>query len=121
MFVAPMAAADTNPSPPFIDNVRWVTYGGLPTLRVYPTATGREVAGDLAKTPGQAEEAWGEVVELAPAAETPGMRAQFLCHWNFAEFGAPGKTSWDLEPWRPAVDESVMILAGCNPGGSERG
>ena len=32
MFVAPMAAADTNPSPPFIDNVRWVTYGGLPTL-----------------------------------------------------------------------------------------
>ena len=48
------------------------------------------------------------------------MRAQFLCHWNFAEFAEPGKTSWDLEPWRPAVDDSQMLLAGCNPGGAER-
>jgi len=61
------------------------------------------------------------VVALAPGADTSVMRAQFLCHWNFAEFAQPGKTSWDLEPWRPAVDDSVMVLSGCNPGGAERG
>jgi hypothetical protein len=49
------------------------------------------------------------------------MRAQFLCHWNFAEFAQPGKTSWDLEPWRPPVDHAAMLGAGCNPGGAERG
>lgn len=88
---------------------------------MYPTAAGREVAGDFGKTAAQTEEAWGEVLVLAPGADTPGMRAQFLCHWNFAEFAAPGKTSWDLEPWRPPVDDGVMMLAGCNPGGAERG
>ena len=24
-----------------------------------------------------------------------------MCHWQFAEFAEPGKTSWNLEPWRP--------------------
>lgn len=99
----------------------WVSYDGLATLRVYPTAAGREVAGDFDKTAAQGDEAWGEVLADAPDADTPGMRSQFLCHWRFAEFAAPGKTSWDLEPWRPAVSDSVMLAAGCNPGGAERG
>ena len=98
----------------------WVSYGDLPTLRVYPTAAGREVAGEMAKTTTQTEEAWSEVLAQAPDADTPGMRAQFLCHWRFAEFAQPGKTSWDLEPWRPAVDDNTMLLAGCNPGGAEK-
>lgn len=99
----------------------WVSYSGLPTLRVYPTAAGREVAGEMAKTTTQTEEAWGEVLAQAPDADAPGMRAQFLCHWRFAEFAQPGKTSWDLEPWRPAVDDNTMLLAGCNPGGAGKG
>lgn len=115
------AAADTATPPPYIDTVTWVTYRGMPTLRVYPTWAGREVAGDWAKTPAQGDEAWGEVLALAPDGDTPGMRAQFLCHWNFAEFAQPGKTSWDLEPWRPAVDDNAMALARCNPGGPEKG
>lgn len=93
----------------------------MPTLRVYPSAGGRDVAGSLDKTAAQTDEAWVEVLALAPGADTPGMRAQFVCHWNFAEFAAPGKTSWDLEPWRPPVDDGAMVLAGCNPGGAERG
>jgi hypothetical protein len=98
-----------------------VSYDGLATLRVYPTAAGREIAGDFGKTAADSDEAWGEVLALAPDADTPGMRAQFLCHWNFAEFAQPGKTSWDLEPWRPPVDHAAMLGAGCNPGGAERG
>ena len=47
------------------------------------------------------------------------MRAQFMCHWYFAEAGAPGKTSWNLEPWRPVVDDRQMLKARCNPGGTE--
>ncbi len=107
--------------PPYIDHVNWVSYGSLPTLRVYPTAAGREVAGDMTKTITQTEEAWAEVLAQAPDADTPGMRSQFVCHWRFAEFAQPGKSSWDLEPWRPAVDDNTMLLAGCNPGGPEKG
>jgi hypothetical protein len=117
----PVASADPATPPPYIDHVTWVSYRGLPTLRVYPTAAGREVAGEMAKTTTQTDEAWGEVLAQAPDADTPGMRAQFVCHWRFAEFAAPGKTSWDLEPWRPAVDDNTMLLAGCNPGGPEKG
>jgi hypothetical protein len=56
------------------------------------------------------------VLALAPDAATPGMRAQFICHWEYAELAQPGKTSWDLEPWRPVVDDQQMFNAGCNPG-----
>jgi hypothetical protein len=117
----PTARADAGTPPPYIDYVRWVSYSGLPTLRVYPTTAGREVAGELGKTAVQTDEAWAEVVALAPDADSPGIRSQFLCHWRFAEFAAPGKTSWDLESWRPVVDDNTMILAGCNPGGAEKG
>jgi hypothetical protein len=47
------------------------------------------------------------------------MRDQFICHWHYAETAMPGKSSWNLEPWRPVVTEDVMIAAGCNPGGTE--
>lgn len=120
-FAAPAATADSATPPPYIDHVRWASYSGQSTLRVYPTAAGRDVAGSVAKTAAQSDEAWGEVVALAPDANNPGMRAQFLCHWRFAEFAEPGKTSWDLEAWRPAVDDNTMVLTGCNPGGPERG
>ncbi len=112
---APAASADASAPPPYISQVVWGSDGGQPTLRVYPTAAGREVAGSMAKTAAQTDEAWGEVLSLAPDAGTAGMRAQFLCHWNYAEFAQPGKRSWDLEPWRAPVDQSVMLAAGCNP------
>jgi len=113
------AWADPNPDPPYIDHTQWVTYGNLSSLRVFPTQSGRAAAGQLGKPPGELDEAWSEVLALAPDANTPGMRAQFACHWRLAEFAEPGKASWNLEPWRPAVDDNTMILSGCNPGGSE--
>ena len=81
---------------------------------------GRSIAGEIGQIAADTAQAWREVLALAPDADTPGMRAQFICHWNFAELAQPGKTSWDLEPWRPAVDDNTMILAGCNPGGAEK-
>ena len=47
------------------------------------------------------------------------MRAQFICHWQFAEMAQPGKTSWNLEPWRPVVDDTERFASACNPGGQE--
>jgi hypothetical protein len=47
------------------------------------------------------------------------MHAQFACHWQFAEVVQPGKTSWNLEPWRPVVDDADMVASRCNPGGQE--
>ena len=117
--LAAPASADTTPSPPFIDHTQWQHWGDLVSLRVYPTAAGRQAAGQLFKPPWEADEAWGEVLALAPDADTPGMREQFVCHFRFAELAEPGKASWNLEPWRPVVDDNTMTASGCNPGGSE--
>lgn len=121
--VAALARADATPSPPFVDHTQWARWQGLPSLRVFPTPSGRAAA----RQPGTgtagslADEAWGEVLALSPDADTPGMRAQFLCHWQLAEFVQPGKTSWNLEPWRPVVDDAEMFATACNPGAPEEG
>jgi Protein of unknown function (DUF2599) len=110
----PGSSAPSYP-PPFVDHVLWAQG----SLRVYPTASGRAAAGQLGSASPEADEAWSEVLALAPNADTPGMREQFRCHWELAELGQPGKASWNLEPWRPVVDAATMVGSGCNPGGSE--
>ncbi len=110
----PVAHADTL----YIDRTEWVAWGDLKSLRVYPSATGRAEAA-IPGTQAQQNQAWAEVLELAPEADIPGMQAQFNCHWQFAEFVEPGKTSWNLEPWRPVVTDAELVAAGCNPGGTE--
>lgn len=102
----------------YVDHVEWAKWGDLSSLRVYPTDAARA----LTHQPGgaaQADQAWTEVLALSPDADLPGMREQFVCHWTFAELAEPGKTSWNLEPWRPEVTPEAMLAAGCNPGGSE--
>jgi hypothetical protein len=114
------ASADVAAAP-FVDHTEWARYGGwpgLPSLRVYPTVSGRAAAGQPG-TGAQADEAWAEVLALTPDADTPGMREQFVCHWQFAEFARPGKISWNLEPWRPVVGDETMFDSGCNPGAAE--
>jgi hypothetical protein len=113
------APQDPRHPPPFVDHVSWAQWNRLPSLRVYPTPFGRAAAKTLGSDGPDAEEAWSEVLTMAPDAGTPGMREQFLCHWEVAEVLQPGKTSWNLEPWRPVVDDTTMIDSGCNPGGSE--
>jgi hypothetical protein len=113
------APQDPRYPPPFVDHAQWSQWNHLPSLRVYPTASGRAAAKTLGSAGPDADEAWSEVLALAPTAGTPGMREQFLCHWEVAETVQPGKVSWNLEPWRPVVDDATMIGSGCNPGGSE--
>jgi hypothetical protein len=116
-------AADPGPvgvwtyAPPFVDHVAWAQWNHRSSLRVYPTASGRAASRQLGSPSPEADEAWAEVLAQAPTAATPGMREQFRCHWDFAETAEPGKTSWNLEPWRPVVDDATMVSAGCNPGG----
>ena len=112
------AQADQVYSPPFIDHTEWAHWGDLSSLRVYPTPSGRKASGVIG-TKANGDEAWTEVLADSPDADMPGMREQFICHWQLAEIGQPGKTSWNLEPWRPIVSPDAMLDAGCNPGGSE--
>lgn len=112
------AAGPPAPAPPYIDHTRWAQWQGRSSLRVFPSPAGRAASRIPAAT-ALADEAWTEVLALAPDADTAGMRAQFLCHWQFAELAQPGKVSWNLEPWRPVVDDTEMIASGCNPGGPE--
>ncbi len=115
---APVASATPIVAPPYVDHVEWAKWGDLSSLRVYPTSSGRGLSG-MPGSRTQADEAWAEVLTLSPDAAIPGMREQFICHWQFAELVEPGKVSWNLEPWRPEVSEDQMISAGCNPGGTE--
>lgn len=85
-----------------------------PSLQIVPTPSGRKVSGERA-----AEVAWREVLALAPDGDTPGMRAQFDCHWTFARLVDPDKPSWNLEPDRPVVSDEQMVSSRCNPGFAE--
>jgi hypothetical protein len=121
LLFAPAAMAEPAPAdaaPVYISRTEWVQWGDLKSLRVYPTAAGRAEAG-TAGTQVQQDQAWAEVLGDSPEADIAGMRAQFNCHWQFAEFAHPGKSSWNLEPWRPEVTDVELVAAGCNPGGSE--
>lgn len=108
-------AATAHADESFIDRAEWAKWGDLSSLRVYPTAAGRQASTGTVSP----DAAWAQVLRLAPDADLPGMRAQFVCHWQFAELGQPGKVSWNLEPWRPEVDATTMAQTGCNPGGTE--
>jgi Protein of unknown function (DUF2599) len=103
------------PPPPYIQRTEWVHWADLSSLRVYPTPAGREASTDFMSP----DEAWAEVLADSPDANLPGMREQFVCHWQLAEYAQPGKPSWNLEPWRPEVDPTKMLETGCNPGGIE--
>jgi hypothetical protein len=118
--LTPVAVAepDAGAAHPYVDHVEWAKWGDLSSLRIYPTAAARHLAAQSGTTV-QADEAWAEVLTLSPDADLPGMREQFLCHWTFAEIIEPGKTSWNLEPWRPQVPPEQMAAARCNPGGTE--
>ena len=121
ILVAPLtlaAAPSATAQPVYIDHVQWAKWGDLSSLRVYPTAAGRQAARQGA-TIAQADQAWTEVLAASPDADIAGMREQFECHWQWAELAQPGKTSWNLEPWRPEVDATTMMASGCNPGGTE--
>ena len=112
------SAAPVLQPPPYVDHVTWAKWGDLSSLRVYPTPAGRDTSGRPG-TAAQGDEAWNEVLALSPDAAIAGMKEQFICHWRFAEIAEPGKTSWNLEPWRPVVDDRQMVKARCNPGGTE--
>jgi hypothetical protein len=111
---SPSSTATPVAEPPFISGVRWVRGSGGRSLHIVPTSSGRTAPGTADE-----DEAWAEVLRLAPDADQPGMRAQFDCHWTFARIVEPDKPSWNLEPWRPVVTESQMVDARCNPGGPE--
>src|ERR1700753_2848019 len=103
--------------PPFIDHAEWTQWNQQPSLRVYPTRSGRDAARQLGSSTPAADEAGAEVLALAPNAGTPGMRKQFQYHWELAETVQPGKGSWNLEPWRPVVDAATRVATVCTPGG----
>ena len=107
-------SAISNTPPPYIAKAVWVTLSSGRSLQVYPTSSGRVATAD-----GAEQEAWHEVLRAAPDAATPGMRAQFDCHWAFARLAEPNKPSWNLEPWRPVVSAQRMYDTRCNPGGPE--
>ena len=90
----PSPASADAPPPPYIDHTEWVHWADLSSLRVYPTPAGRLASTEFVKP----DEAWSEVLADAPDADLPGMRDQFVCHWELAEAAEPGKTSWNLEP-----------------------
>ncbi|WP_277511965.1 DUF2599 domain-containing protein [Cellulosimicrobium cellulans] len=83
----------------------WGEREGGRSLAVDPTA--------WARAAGQAgqELVWAQLVAAEPEIDTPTMHDQLVCH----AVGAPDKTTWNLEPWRPAVGLLATMAARCNP------
>lgn len=104
------AAPSPCDSEPLIGQVDWIELDGRPSLEVRPTQVLRECG-----RYGAAEQAWQELLEVIPDADTDGMQEQFTCHVLFA----PTKDVWHLEPWRPVVEGPELLAARCNPGGPD--
>lgn len=115
--ITPAAPAPTSrpaPDGPLVESATWADSDYGATLKISPTEAGRLASGvDDART------AWREVLAQVPDADAPGMWEQFDCHWTWARILEPDKATWNVEPWRPVVDEAAMIADGCNPGGPE--
>lgn len=83
----------------------WTSGEGGKSLQVSPSDWGRN--GGM--TVG--EFGWQSVVAFAPDGDSDSMRNQFQCH----AIGAPTKTYWNLEPWRPDVGLLQFMAKRCNP------
>lgn len=83
----------------------WTEAEGGRSLEVTPSAWAR--TGTL----GAQQALWSQLVADQPDAGTPTMHEQLLCH----VLGAAGKSTWNLEPWRPQVDALTMLRTRCNP------
>ncbi|WP_280269812.1 DUF2599 domain-containing protein [Nocardia wallacei] len=112
--IAATPTVDEFADSPLVERTEWTDDPDGRRLHVYPTPAGR------ADTfPAALDRAWGEVLAHAPDADSPGMYDQFKCHWDWARLVAPNKPSWNLEPWRPALDYQGTVQARCNPGGPD--
>ncbi|WP_129590736.1 DUF2599 domain-containing protein [Sanguibacter massiliensis] len=103
---APPAKVALTVAPRAVESATWAddVEGGR-SLQVDPTTFGR--SGSAAAL----EAVRAELVESEPDAGTTVMDHQLRCH----ALGAPGKETWNLEPWRPEVDYLAYLLARCNP------
>ncbi len=101
------AEADVTALPRLVHDASWVTRDGERALVVTPSQLLRD-----SSSSDVFDEAWRRIVRAVPAADTPGMRDQFICHASFAST----KDAWYLEPARPAVGYWRTVAAGCNPG-----
>ncbi len=88
-----------------LESATWGDADGGRSLLVVPADWVRR--GSLA-----AQRALASELRLAvPESDSASMQAQLWCH----VLGAPDKASWNIEPWRPEVPTSTMLLTRCNP------
>lgn len=88
-----------------IESATWGENEGGRSLAVDPTDWARHAgqAGlDLIRT---------QLVAAEPDADSSTMGDQLVCH----AVGAPDKSTWNLEPWRPDVGLILTATAQCNP------
>ncbi|WP_122262779.1 DUF2599 domain-containing protein [Ornithinimicrobium cerasi] len=116
---AGQAPATASPSPPPsppcpaalpVGAVTWVERSDGVALRVVPSAQLRACGGPF-RTVEDPPPGWSDPLGEAPTADSPGMLEQYRCHLELAS----GADEWHLEPWRPVVDDGVMLAAACNP------
>jgi hypothetical protein len=88
-----------------IESATWGENEGGRSLAVDPMDWARYAGGaglDLVRT---------QLVAAEPDADTSTMGDQLVCH----AVGAPDKSTWNLEPWRPDVGLILTATAHCNP------
>lgn len=100
----------------YIQKTVWSTnaWKWSPTLMVYPTDYGRNVASTL-----EYGFAWSETLSKTvktgyPDPSSPSMEVQFQCHFIFVRYWEPTKSSWNLDTKLPATDLATEANYRCN-------
>lgn len=88
-----------------LESATWGNAEGGRSLAVVPAPWVR--GGGLAAQQAVAS----QLAAAEPEAASASMQAQLWCH----VLGAPDKASWNVEPWRPEVPTTTLLLTACNP------
>ena len=122
--VAP-ASAEPDPSvvadaPPFVDHVAVgaLAEGTGPVCGSIRRRRAARRPSRLGSPSPESDEAWAEVLALAPHADMPGMHDQFRCHWDFAELPSPARPAGTWSRGGRSSTTPTMVATGCNPGGA---
>lgn len=102
-----------------INSATWVHHTEGFTLEVTPTTWARSFAGQYMIGVYDWSELYSKYKDKGLNTNLNGMRDQLICHQVFVAVRYPGKSTWNLDEWRPDVGYVQTVNASCNPGGSK--
>ncbi|WP_245993465.1 DUF2599 domain-containing protein [Xylanimonas allomyrinae] len=102
-----------------ISSASWTKYAEGRTLKVTPTGWSRANAGSYLAGVSGWDELYSKYKNSGLNTNLDGMRDQYICHQQIVALRSPGKSTWNLDEWRPDVSYVQTVNSSCNPGGAK--